>query len=175
MADYTNVLYSSFMPILSASVYDNTGNLYDVSKILTSDFLFDEEAYRRYSRVFLPITYVLSYTVQFASLTALISHTACWHGKDIWLQTKHSFAKPDPPTDTKYEPLLSDNAREATPARKLRRRSSMRSNGSQPGIDRLLTSEDVHNRLMQRYPDVPVWWYLVTGIVTTAVGMFVVE
>ena len=79
-------MYSSYMPILSAAVWDNTGVPYDVSKILTEDFLFDEEAYKRYSRVFLPITYVLSYALQFAALTALLSHTALWHGKDIWRQ-----------------------------------------------------------------------------------------
>jgi hypothetical protein len=49
------------MPILSSAVWDNRGKPYDVSKILTENFLFDEEAYKRYSRVYLPITYVLSY------------------------------------------------------------------------------------------------------------------
>jgi len=44
------------MPILSSAVFDNTGHPYDVSKILTKDFLFDEVAYKNYSRVFLPIT-----------------------------------------------------------------------------------------------------------------------
>ena len=55
-ADYKNVLYSSFMPILSSAVFDNTGKPYEVSRILTKDFLFDEEAYKAYSKVFMPIT-----------------------------------------------------------------------------------------------------------------------
>ena len=71
------------MPILSASVFDNTGKIYDVSKILTPDYIFDKDAYENYSRVFLPITYVLSYALQFAALSALIVHTGLWHGKDI--------------------------------------------------------------------------------------------
>ncbi|KKY27286.1 putative sexual differentiation process protein isp4 [Diplodia seriata] len=54
---YMNVMYSSYMPILSAAVFDNTGKPYDVSKILTDNFLFDEKSYENYSRVFLPITY----------------------------------------------------------------------------------------------------------------------
>ena len=44
------------MPILSSAVFDNTGKPYEVSRILTKDFLFDEEAYKAYSKVFMPIT-----------------------------------------------------------------------------------------------------------------------
>jgi len=54
--DYANAFYSSYLPILSSSVFDNTAKEYDVSRILTKDFLFDEEAYRKYSKVFMPIT-----------------------------------------------------------------------------------------------------------------------
>ena len=38
-----------------------------------------------------------------------------------------------------------------------------------------MTSEDVHNRLMRRYEDVPIWWYGLTGLSMTAIGIFVVE
>lgn len=44
------------MPILSSVVFDNKGKPYDVTKILTKEFLFDEEAYKNYSKVFMPIT-----------------------------------------------------------------------------------------------------------------------
>lgn len=49
-------------------------SLANVSRILTPDFLFDREAYRAYSKVYLPITF---YAVQFACLAALVTHTAC--------------------------------------------------------------------------------------------------
>lgn len=51
---YKNALYSAFLPILSAAVFDNTGKPYDVSRILTPDFLFDREKYDAYSKVYLP-------------------------------------------------------------------------------------------------------------------------
>jgi hypothetical protein len=38
----------------------------------------------------MPITYVLSYGLQFAGLASLLTHTACWHGKDIWRQWTRS-------------------------------------------------------------------------------------
>lgn len=36
-----------------SSTYDNTGAKYNVSRILTTDFTLDEEAYRNYSPLFL--------------------------------------------------------------------------------------------------------------------------
>ncbi len=38
-----------------------------------------------------------------------------------------------------------------------------------------LFREDVHSRLMKRYPDAPISWYLVTFVSMLAIGMFVVE
>jgi len=35
--------------------------------------------------------------------------------------------------------------------------------------------EDVHSRLMRRYEDVPMTWYLLTFIAMLAIGIFVVE
>jgi hypothetical protein len=170
------------MPILSAAVFDNTGRPYDVSKILTPEFLFDEEAYHQYSRVFLPITYVLSYGLQFAALAALITHTACWHGKDIWRQWKRSLVETQAEkTNTTYEPIPTSSRRDSnlsngrltrTNSRRISRRQSM---GDNPGLDNLMSGEDVHCRLMRRYDDAPLSWYLVTFAVMIAVGIFVVE
>lgn len=168
IAYYLNVYYSSYMPILSSSVFDNTGKIYDVSKILTKDFVLDREAYHNYSRVFLPITYVLSYGLQFAGLASLITHTICWHGKDIWTQWRASLeeAKDEPKPD--YEPLstaLGRNGARGTPV--------FSSSGS--NLSTLMGREDVHNRLMRRYKDAPITWYLLTFVVMTAIGIFVVE
>lgn len=73
---------------LSSAVFDDKGKPFDVNKILTPDFLFDKEAYEMYSRVYLLITYVLAYAVQLAGLSALVTHTVCWHGRDIWKSRK---------------------------------------------------------------------------------------
>ncbi|KAI1373667.1 OPT-domain-containing protein [Hypoxylon crocopeplum] len=170
IAYYCNLFYSSYMPILSASVFDNTGNIYDVSKILTSDFLFDREAYSNYSRVFLPITYVLSYGLQFAGLASLLTHTTCWHGKDIYVQWKRSLREAEDENRPVYQPLESEGNEGRSP------------NGDHPNFtrssstfDNILSHEDVHNRLMRRYKDAPITWYLLTFVSMTAIGIFVVE
>ncbi|KAJ4294829.1 hypothetical protein N0V88_005063 [Collariella sp. IMI 366227] len=165
IAYYSNWLYSSYMPILSAAVFDNTGNVYDVSKVLTADFLFDREAYSKYSRVFLPITYVLSYGVQFAGLASLITHTVCWHGRDIWTQWKRSLEETAGEPKGTYQPVSEPGERRASSGLT---RSSL-------SIDNLMSREDVHNRLMRRYKDAPMLWYLLTFVSMTAIGIFVVE
>lgn len=157
MPDYTNTFFSSYLPILDASVYDNTAQVYDISKILTPTYLFDEDSYHSYSAVFLPMTYALSYSVQFASMTALLTHTICYHWKTIWRQMQTSLAE-----------------------------SRMqwghgRSRGSQgPGStnsDQPLLDHDGHNssHRKQKYREVPFTWYLTTGLTTVFIGMFVVE
>ncbi|KAI0550620.1 OPT-domain-containing protein [Xylaria curta] len=169
IAYYCNIFYSSYMPILSASVFDNTGQIYDVGRILTPDFLFDRAAYSKYSRVYLPITYVLSYGLQFAGLASLLTHTACWHGKDIWTQWKRSLKEAGEENKPTYEPLASEGNGMAS----IRRSNSL--TDSSANIEDLLNREDVHNRLMRRYKDAPIYWYLMTFISMTAIGIFVVE
>ncbi|KAI0165981.1 OPT-domain-containing protein [Xylariaceae sp. FL1272] len=170
IAYYCNLFYSSYMPILSASVFDNTGKIYDVGKILTADFVFDREAYSAYSRVYLPITYVLSYGLQFAALASLLTHTICWHGQDILTQWRRSLKETGADAQTVYQPLETESERRTS-----RQRSSEGTAPAGTNVDDLLNREDVHNRLMRRYRDAPMYWYLTTGATMLAIGIFVVE
>jgi hypothetical protein len=160
------------MPILSAAVFDNTGHPYNVSRILTSDFLFDQKAYEEYSPVYLPITYVLSYGVQFAALTSLVTHTVCWYGKDILHQTRKAFEErrelPDLET---YQPLRMGNG--PPPAR--RSDDMSRASSHDPTRELPLGVEDVHCRLMRRYKDAPLTWYLIVLITMLAIATYTVE
>lgn len=159
------------MPILSSAVFDDTGNPYDVSRILTKDFLFDRDAYQSYSKVYLPITYALSYGVQFAGLSALITHTVAWHGKEIWQQTMKSFSEDS--GGAEYQPVNTGESRNSSQTRVTSIRSSSTTN--EPKTDGLMSGSDVHNRLMQRYEDAPLMWYLATFLAMLAIGIFVVE
>lgn len=172
MEDYKNVLFSSYMPILSAAVFDNTGHLYNVSRILTPEFLFDQKAYEEYSPVYLPITYVLSYGVQFAALTSLVTHTVCWYGKDILHQTRKAFEeKREMPNLETYQPLRTDNG--PFPAR--RNNDMSRASSHDPTRELPLGLEDVHCRLMRRYKDAPLTWYLIVLITMLAIATYTVE
>ncbi|KAI4255656.1 MAG: hypothetical protein LQ352_002470 [Teloschistes flavicans] len=169
---YKNFLYSAFMPILSSSVFDNTGKEYDVSRILTPDYLFDRKKYEAYSRVYLPITYALAYGVQFAGLSALVTHTACWYGKEIWQVSQQSVASDQTRDSVAYEPI-----HDRTDGKRIdhARSSSRESNASgEVGLDTSMSGDDVHARLMRRYEDAPASWYLATFLTMLAIGLFVV-
>lgn len=158
------------MPIVSAAVFDNAGRPYNVSRILTTDFLFDEKAYQDYSPVYLPITYVLSYGVQFAALTSLVTHTICWYGKDIWQQTKKAFEeRREVPDMETYQPLRGSNST-------IRQSFEIpRTSLHEPSQEILSGGEDVHCRLMRRYKDAPLTWYLIVFISMLAIAIFTVE
>ena len=132
---------------------------------MTPDFVLDKGAYEAYSPVYLPITYVLSYAVQFASLSALVTHTACWHGRDIWKQSKLALReRHEKEGDSEYH-IVHDASR----------RGERRSAGVVDTENMMSGGEDVHCRLMRRYEDAPMHWYLVTFIAMLAIGIFVVE
>ncbi|KAF3906933.1 hypothetical protein AA313_de0206078 [Arthrobotrys entomopaga] len=167
---YTNVFFSSYMPILSSSVYDNTGKFYDVQKVLTKEFMFDESGYKQYSKVFLPITYVLSYALQFAAMTALVTHTAIWHGRDIWKQGKRAL-KIGTASLTKSESSGSYQRLQNAAGKRIESEDDLT---DEEWAD-IVGDEDVHVRLMKKYDEAPTSWYLMTGLVTTLVGMWLVE
>lgn len=85
---YSGAWYSEYLPISDSGSYDNTGNAYNVSRILTPEFELDEEAYRNYSPLFLSTTFGLTYGISFATIISLIVHTALYNGNEIWTRAK---------------------------------------------------------------------------------------
>ncbi|KAG2155226.1 OPT oligopeptide transporter [Suillus bovinus] len=87
---YTNTWYSTFLPILSRTSYDNTGASYNVTAILGSDGTFNATAYDSYSPLFLSTTFAVSYGLSFASITATVTHAILFFRKQIWAQSRRS-------------------------------------------------------------------------------------
>jgi OPT family oligopeptide transporter len=81
---YSGLFYFKYLPISDSGSYDNTGNSYQVANILTPEFTFDAEKYKKYSPLFLSTTFTLSYGLSFAGIIAVILHTALFHGPDLW-------------------------------------------------------------------------------------------
>ncbi|KAL5530115.1 hypothetical protein ACEPAF_6372 [Sanghuangporus sanghuang] len=87
---FTNTWYFGYMPISSRLSYDNTGQEYDVKRILSSDGTFNEGEYHAYSPLFLSTTFLLSYGLSFAGITATIVHTVLYFRRQIWTYTRRS-------------------------------------------------------------------------------------
>ncbi|KAN0121427.1 OPT oligopeptide transporter [Russula decolorans] len=90
---YTNTWYSTFTPMMSSHMFDNTGRYYDVARILTAQSTLDEEAYGRYSPLFLSASFAMSYGLSFATITATLVHSALYFRKQIWLQVGRSLSE----------------------------------------------------------------------------------
>ncbi|RSM05365.1 hypothetical protein CDV31_009603 [Fusarium ambrosium] len=71
---YTNTWWSAYLPLQSNSIYDNTGQVFNVSKVINKrdGFAFDLEKYQDYSPIYLPVTYALNtFGLSFATISSL--------------------------------------------------------------------------------------------------------
>lgn len=124
---YTNTWHSKFTPcrvfhlhsssvsltlllrMMSRNMYDNTGAQYDVFRILAPQATLDEEAYKRYSPLFLSYglflflyrwivmrssaSFAVSYGTSFATITATLVHSLLYFRKQICLQARRSLSE----------------------------------------------------------------------------------
>jgi OPT family oligopeptide transporter len=70
------------MPASVFLTFDNTGAPYNISAVVTNG-IFDQAKFEKYSPMFLPITYAVSYGTIFATFPALLVHTFLWYRHDI--------------------------------------------------------------------------------------------
>ena len=75
--------YLSYFPISDNNPYDRFGQIYNITRVITSKDLFDPVAYSEYSPLFLPATYAMTYLLAFALSTCVIVHTLLYHGRTL--------------------------------------------------------------------------------------------
>ncbi|KAM0276897.1 hypothetical protein ACHAQH_006269 [Verticillium albo-atrum] len=71
---YSNTWSSAYLPIQSNSVYDNTGAVYNVSRVIDKKhgFSFNSTKFDEYSEIYLPVTYALNtFGLSFATISSL--------------------------------------------------------------------------------------------------------
>lgn len=92
---YSNSWYSKYMPMTSLDSYDRYQGIYNVLRVMdTTSLTLNEKAYKAYSPLFISTTFGLAYGMSFAGIIATVTHTVCFHGKEIVKQIK-SQGKPD--------------------------------------------------------------------------------
>ncbi|KAL6004417.1 OPT superfamily [Asimina triloba] len=86
-----NVYKAKTFPIFSDELFTDSGQEYNISSIVTSDFRLDIQAYEKEGRLYISTFFAMTYGIGFAALTATIVHVALFHGKEIWLSSKSAF------------------------------------------------------------------------------------
>ncbi|RDW74522.1 small oligopeptide transporter, OPT family [Aspergillus mulundensis] len=81
---YTGTNFAKYLPISDSSSYDNMGQVYNVSRILTPEMTLNTAEYNNYSPLFLSTTFALCYGLSFATIIAVLVNAILFNGKDIW-------------------------------------------------------------------------------------------
>ncbi|KAI5864126.1 OPT-domain-containing protein [Durotheca rogersii] len=140
---YTNTYNTGYLPINSNRVFDNTGSLYNVSNAVDDRSLFDPTKYEAYSAPFLSAGNLVVYLMFFGIYSAVVSYAYLYHRHEIAMG---------------FKSLI----------RSFRRGSG--GGGGGGGVDGSGEYQDVHNRLMAKYAEVPEWWYTIVLAIAIALG-----
>ena len=82
--------------MVSSYSFDNTGSIYNFSRIINSDLSLNLQAYKSYSPPFISASFAITYGLHFASITATLVHTFLYYEKQLrTLARRSSYVKPD--------------------------------------------------------------------------------
>ncbi|KAL4789279.1 OPT oligopeptide transporter protein-domain-containing protein [Aspergillus venezuelensis] len=90
---FSNTWFTGYLPINSWFAYDNTGQQYQVSRILDSNQRVDRAAYEAYSPIFFSATFALRWCGMLALIPALLVFTWLWYGDFMWPLLKGLFKR----------------------------------------------------------------------------------
>ena len=91
---YSNTWYSQYLPISSTGSFDRFQQTYNVSKLSTIKLYHSMKRNTKSTPFVLSTTFAISYGLSFASILATITHTICFHGRDLIASLKAK-EKPD--------------------------------------------------------------------------------
>ncbi|KAJ4847328.1 OPT super [Turnera subulata] len=91
IAYWLNVYKAKTFPIFSDGLFTSTGQTYNISAIVDSNFHIDLDAYQGEGPLYLSTFFAMGYGLNFACMTATIVHVFLFHGRDIWQLTRSAF------------------------------------------------------------------------------------
>ncbi|KAJ4716665.1 Oligopeptide transporter [Melia azedarach] len=109
---WTNTNNARHFPLSSLEIFDENGQVYNVSRALNeNDLTFNQKGYQNYSKLYLSAVYVLTLGFDLASITASLSHFIVFHGREVWQQFKQAYDSSENTGDVhnrlmkKYKPV----------------------------------------------------------------------
>lgn len=88
---WTNSFWSAYLPINTNRLYNNKGEGYRISKILTADSLFDENKYKDYGPPFYAAGNLITYGVFFVIYPFIFVYEIGSRYKDMWASLKSGY------------------------------------------------------------------------------------
>lgn len=78
---YRSGAWASYLPIFSPYPFDKSGQRHKVGDILTPQHGLNVTVYDAYSPIYLSSVYLVAYLLSFTLSTAVLVHTALYHGR----------------------------------------------------------------------------------------------
>ncbi|EGG10787.1 putative oligopeptide transporter [Melampsora larici-populina 98AG31] len=166
---FKNIRSTSYLPINTWGVFDRYGAPYNTSMVLDGSGILDQARYEAYSPPYMSASGIVwvtheklfailaSYTAFFALYSSNVVHAALYYRRYIMSGFSHLFSS----FQVSY--LF----------KKLKRTSGEKLPKSNIQEDTMYS--DVHCRLMQAYPEVPEWWFMLVGVVSIMMAIFMLK
>lgn len=78
---WLDVYRAKKFPIYSSGTFTTSGQVYNISSIIDSDFHLDTAAYEREGPLYLSTFFAITYGIGFATLSATVVHVLLFHGR----------------------------------------------------------------------------------------------
>ncbi|CAK7229617.1 hypothetical protein SBRCBS47491_007311 [Sporothrix bragantina] len=158
---YTNGYNTGYLPINSNRVFDNTGHIYNISRIVDHRKIFSQEMYEAYSPGYMSAGSIALYIFFFAIYPATLVYVYLNHRYEFVMGMTNVWAH----GKSIVKRVFSKHARAEYKAEK-ERNGAANSNGNATS-----TYQDVHNRLISVYPEVSEFWYMCVLAAAVAFGL----
>lgn len=76
-----NIYKAKTFPIFSDDLFTSSGQIYNISSIIDSNFHLDTGAYNKEGPLYLSTFFAMTYGVGFAALSATVMHVLLFHGR----------------------------------------------------------------------------------------------
>ncbi|KAH9810214.1 putative oligopeptide transporter [Melampsora americana] len=154
---FKNIRFTSYLPINTWGVFDRYGAPYNTSMVLNTSGILDQVRYEAYSPPYMSASGIVCYTAFFALYSSNVVHAALYYRRYIM---------------SGFSNVLS-SFQVSYFVKNLRRKEGVKRSKSSIQEDTLYS--DVHCRLMQAYPEVPEWWFMLVGVVSTMMAIFMLK
>ncbi|KAG6011086.1 hypothetical protein E4U43_008509 [Claviceps pusilla] len=170
---YTNVKWTAYLPINSSGIFDNTGNPYNITKvILPGNGTMDEDAYKAYSPAFYSAANLVVYGVFFAFYPL----TMVFIIFDMWRPIFKAYKSMSSAAIKTIKTTVIGVKRAVVSLFKGRAREAWQ-HLRMIGDDSSIYDEfdDPFTNLMRQYPEVPDWWFFTIAFVAFIFAIIIIK